>query len=109
MGKKSKVEQWINKCADSNGTMIMLPAKMSEKGDKFIEESKEYIEKCRAFDKMTAEFEVYAKNFWHEVRLGLEKDNVKGAFSNNVGWNQQALDEGVKVLNVIQSGPAQMR
>jgi len=108
MAKKSKIQSWAEKCADSNGTMMMLPDGLHDESDKFQKESDAYLELAREFDKKTAEFEVFAKNFWHKIRLELEKKGVKEIFAKNIGFNEQAKKDSVKVIN-LTSGPMQMR
>jgi hypothetical protein len=106
---KDKVTEWAKKCLDSNGSMIMCPKDMADKAQEMITKSDDFLKLAREFDKASAEFDNYAKNFWFEMRQSLEKLNYADIFSKNIGWNEQAKNEGVKVINIMAPHPGGMR
>lgn len=111
MPKKNIAQEWAERCAKSNGTMIMLPESMQEAAKEFKERSESYKEKAREFDKLTADFDTYAKNFWHQLRQAVEEKGHPEIYSRNIGWNKQAADDGLFVINITaggQGGPMQM-
>lgn len=111
MGKKNIAQLWAENCAKSNGTMILLPESMQESAAEFKQRSDAYKEKAREFDKLTAEFDTYAKNFWHQLRQAVEEKGHADIYSKNIGWNKQALEDGLFVINITaggQGGPMQM-
>lgn len=114
MGKKNIALDWMKKCSNSNGSMTMVPKDMIEDSETFIKKKDEYIAKAKEFDRLSAEFDNFAKNFWYKIRQKLEKTGVEGVWNKNIGWNEQANKEGIKVINIIEQnspgpGPMQMR
>lgn len=110
MTTKNTAKTWAERCAESNGNMIMVPADMSEQSEDFQKKTEEYLAKAREFDKLSADFDVYAKNFWHSMRKSLEASGIEEIWGKNIGWNEQAKKEGIKVINIVAAnGPMQMR
>lgn len=109
MSKKENLsEKWAEDCSKSNGTMVMLPPEVKDKAEEFTKRSDEYLAKAREFDKTMAEFETYAKTFWHEMRQAIEKSHPD-VWSMNIGFNQRAKEDGLMVVNLTKNtGPMQV-
>lgn len=100
---------WGARCANSNGSMVLVPKSMKEKAAEMVARSNEYIQRAQEFDKYYANYEHFAKNFWHEMRMSLEAEGIKDIFSKNIGWNEEAQRDGEQVINIIAAQPTQMR
>lgn len=111
MSNKNLAKDWAEKCAKSNGTMVVIPSDMNSDADEFQKKTGDYLAKAREFDKLSADFDVFAKNFWHKMRQSLEAAGTEEIWGKNIGWNEQAKKEGVKVINIMAGGqgPMQMR
>jgi len=110
MSSKNKnfAKDWAEKAANSNGTMVQVPSAMNAKTEDFQKKSDEYLAKAREFDKLSAEFDVYAKNFWHEMRKALEEAGTEEIWGKNIGFNEQARKDGVKIINIMPGGQGGM-
>jgi hypothetical protein len=108
---KNIAKTWAEKCAQSNGSMVIVPAEMSTESDEFHKKSEVYLALAKEFDKASAEFDLFAKNFWHKMRLELESIGVADIWGKNIGWNTEAKKDGIKVINIVagSGGPMQMR
>ena len=105
---KSKSQIWAEQCANSGESMLLVPLAMEDKSDEMLSKTEAYMKMAREFDKATAEFDNFAKNFWYEMRKALEEEGVDGIFSKNIGWNTAAQKDGQKVINIVnaqQSAP----
>ena len=112
MAKKNIALEWVKRCADSNGSMIMVPTKMIGDAEIFIKKSEEYLIKAKEFDKLSAEFDNFAKNFWYKTRQTLEKNGMEEIWNKNIGWNEEAKKDGIKIINIVAQNrpqPMQMR
>lgn len=105
MPKKNISEEWAKICAKSNGTMVMVPQELAKEADAHVESIKEVEALAKKFNKLDAEKRVESAKFWHKVRQILEKSGNDEIYSCNVGWNERALKEGVKVINISKSDP----
>jgi hypothetical protein len=111
MSNKNLAKDWAEKCGKSNGTMVIVPEAMNSDTEEFSKKTDEYLALAKSFDKASAEFDVFAKNFWHKMRQALEAEGIEEIWGKNIGWNEQAKKEGFKVINIMAGGqgPMQMR
>ena len=109
MATKNIAKDWTERCAESNGSMMMVPKEMNEETDSFQKKTDEYLALAKQFDKASAEFDVFAKNFWHKMRQALEAGGVEEIWGKNIGWNEQAKKEGFKVINLMAGGQGPMQ
>jgi len=111
MSKKNIDKNWAELCASSKGSMIMVPDVMTENADEFLKKTDDFLKLSKEFNKANADFDVYAKTFWHKMRQAIEeKGIVNDIYEKNIGWNMQAKEDGVKVINIISGNqPTQIR
>ncbi len=98
-----KEKTWPEKCAESNGTMVMCPKDIEQEADEMLRRTDDYMVLVREFNKATAVYDNFAKNFWFRVRESLETLGHEDIFSKNVGWNEQAKREKMKIFNLRDS------
>jgi len=108
IGTKNIAKDWAEKVAKSNGTMLNVPASMKEKTVDFQKKSDEYIHKAKQFDRLSAEFDLFAKNFWHDMRKVLEDSGTEEIWGKNIGFNQEAKKDGITVINLVKNQPQGM-
>ena len=102
--KPNLAQEWAEKAAKSNGLMVQVPESMNTRAEEFQKKSDEYLAKAREFDKLSAEFDVFAKNFWHEMRKALEESGTPDIWGKNIGFNEQAKKDGLKIVNIMPGG-----
>ena len=102
MINQTKEQYWNEVVAKSEGKSVLLP-------DALLEEAKKIEAYRQEFNKMLRE--VVAKqevtlamdtnNIFQKIRLHLEQNGYPGVFYDEVGWNADALADGVFVVNII--------
>ena len=94
-------EKWLAAIKASNGQMLSVPESLKEQTNAFNKSRKEYTERAREFDKLTAEFDNFSRNFWFEMRSTLFAEGHSEVFSKNIGFNQAAKEDEVNVINLL--------
>ncbi len=105
---KTPQEKWAEYVERSSGTALFLP-------EKFIETAKEIEKKRKEFNdllqKVVAEKEVDLQMdtqiFFHNLRKYFKETGNDSIFYKEIGWNQDAVNEGIFVINIID--PSQRR
>lgn len=98
------VPTWEDRIAASNGTMVFCPESLEAQADEFKEATAEFISKAEEYEKAQQSYEVLAKNFWHNMRVALEKDlSMPGIYGKTIGWNKAAERDGKKVINIMDN------
>lgn len=100
MSNKNVAQEWAERCAKSNGSMIMLPTELIKDADEFLAKREEFASVSREYDKKNAEYEMLFKQFWFSLRQKLEEKGVAYTWGKNVGLNEHALQDGVKIINI---------
>lgn len=106
MSKDKNLEKdWAERIKNSNGTMLNVPESIKKETEEFQKASDDYMEKARAFDRFTAEFDLEAKRFWLNMRKALETEGNDKVWNHNIGFNQQAKVDGLTVINLAKPTP----
>lgn len=103
---KSPEEAWGEACAASNQTMLMASEEMKKIFEEYKTKQEEFRQFCLKYDKANAEWSVYNKQTWHQIRTMLEKQhNLPEIYGFNIGLNMDALEQGVFVINITPGQP----
>lgn len=95
MSKPNPQTYWAQRCVDSQHTMAMLPVELNEVANEIIEQG----EKLQIESVL---FEAKAAEFWSKARVALYKKGYRAALSNGLGWNEDAMNDGIKVVNIVK-------
>jgi hypothetical protein len=101
--EENKALDWVEKCAESEGRMTLLPAELREEHDKFAEEFKENEKIIKEFNKKQAILQYHGREYWYKVREALDKLGYDNVWEKSVGWNEQAKKEGFIVINLFDN------
>lgn len=103
---KTKEEKWAEYVERSGGSAMFLP-------EKFLEEAKALEKKRKEFNdllqKVVSEKELdlqmETQSFFYGLRKHLKENGKDAIFYKEIGWNQDAADEGIFVINIIDPTP----
>lgn len=94
------IAEWEKRCKESNGSMVLIPADLENISKEHRAHLEDIITKSNAFNKEKAIFENEAANFWFNFRMLLDGMGVKDIWEKGLGWNNQAIEDGVLVVNI---------
>lgn len=100
---------WNKLILESEGSMARLPESMIIKTEEFKKRSDEYLTKAKEFDKLSAGYDIFAKNFWHEVRNALEESGTEEVWGKNIGFNKEAEKENINIINIVKAASQGMQ
>jgi hypothetical protein len=103
MSTENKQKTWAEKCAQSKGTMVMVPTEFAAELDKLFKQKDEVIQMQVDLNKKDMEAEHAWKTWWHNVRAAVAKllgDKVVYAPGSKMGINVEAKEEGIWVINL---------
>ena len=100
-------EEWEKKCKESGGSMIMLPEALAELSKTYEKHFKEQEEKAAEYVKATYFWNKENNEFWCKVReaIALAHPEIKDIWGKDLGWNTFADENGIKVVNLLDSRP----
>lgn len=85
--------------------MFILPEEFKQEAEEMDEMTEQANRVMAAFNKLNTELDVKGKNFFYRIRKWMEKEGIKGAYDKNIGYNEQAKKDGVRVINVVSHSP----
>lgn len=98
---KNVSQKWAENCANSRGTMVVLPSEFSSQAN-------EVDEKVKQLRILEAELNNLSQNMWYAIRKHLNDKGISGALTMDMGWNAEAKEDNIWVINMtkpIQNGP----
>ena len=99
---KTAQQHWTDYVNQSNGKAILLPEKLRDEAKKVEEMRAEYNTFLQGVAKREIELQMKTQTFWFEFRKELEKSRPD-IWIKQVGWNKDAVDAGVFVVNVLEN------
>jgi len=109
-------KSWEQKCKESDGMMMMLPASLSKEGEKFGKVREFTLKEAEKFDAVMEDFKHANEEFWYGFKKYCRENDIKIPDKCELGLDNDALDEGKFVINFLPkmgpdhgSGPMVMR
>lgn len=105
---KTPQERWAEHVDKSSGTMFFLPEQFQDEAkeiEKYRKEFNDFMQKV--VSEKEIDLSVKTQNFFYKLRKHLKESGNGSAFYKDIGWNQDAVDEGIFVINLFD--PAQRR
>lgn len=94
--------EWLKLCEESNGTMFIVPEALKARCEEFKKNRDEFQAVLESMAKQEIEQSVLVNEIVYQFRLWLEKNGHAKNWQKDVGFNTDALEEGVFVLNVSE-------
>lgn len=98
-------EEWAKKCKESGGSMVMLPEALVELAKEYEKHFQDQEAKAAEYVKATYFWNKENNEFWCKVReaIALAYPEIKNIWGKDLGWNTFAEENGVKVVNMLDS------
>lgn len=103
--KKNEALSWAEKCDRSNGMQILLKDEDKKLAEDFKKILDEFNKKEAEFNTTRREFLLEVDTFWVKIKKSLYESGNKSVLENNLGLDQDAMDEGVLVVNLTKPQP----
>ena len=102
MASKESVEKWQEVVNTSKGVSQFLPDALTEDAENVETLRKELNEEIARVAKKEIALNVATQNLFFESRRKLEEAGLKDVWVKDIGFNTDALEDGVFVLNITQ-------
>ena len=98
---KTKAQYWIDYVNNSRGAALLLPEKLKKEAQEIEKAREDFNKTLERVAKQEILLQEKTQHFWTTLRLELE--SVKpDIWISEIGWNKDALDEEVFVINVVK-------
>lgn len=99
---KTPLQLWTEQVEQSRGILAFLPDQFKEEAAEIERGRKEFNELLNTeIAEKEIDLQVATQTLFHKVRKYWKEAGKKNIFSRDIGWNKDALNEGIYVINVI--------
>lgn len=102
MADKETVKKWQEAVNASNGVSVFLPDSLVEEAEEIDKLRQDLNEEIARVAKKEIALNVATQNLFHACRQKLEDAGRTDIWVKDVGFNADALEDGVYVVNVTQ-------